>query len=398
MGCAVNKNSNVFKVDRNTNRINPLKKRRFSDLGFKERDHIQEWLVHQSNALGEDLLIIQKEFDGFDDTRERLDLLALDKAGNLVIIENKLDDSGRDVVWQSLKYTAYVSRLTKGQIVDIYQQYLVTYEGGGLSTDKICEFLEVDDIDEAVLNSGNSQRIMLVAGHFRKEVTATVLWLISRGVRIQCFRITPFSLENDVLLDIDLIIPPPEATDYMIGISSKENEEATVQGVQKERHQIRFNFWSHLLTIFRNKNIELYSNVSPTKDHWINAGSGLSGCPYSLVFGKSESRVELSFSRGDTLWNKSIFDKFYEHKDEIEHAIGKKLEWKRLDDKKSSRIVLTHSFDGFDKNNWSTIVEWMAENILLFQKVLSPYLDKYGQAMKNSHSEDSLNMEEDQME
>lgn len=398
MGCAVNKNSNVFKVDRNTNRINPLKKRRFSDLGFKERDHIQEWLVHQSNALGEDLLIIQKEFDGFDDTRERLDLLALDKAGNLVIIENKLDDSGRDVVWQSLKYTAYVSRLTKAQIVDIYQQYLVTYEGGGLSTDKICEFLEVDDIDEAVLNSGNSQRIMLVAGHFRKEVTATVLWLISRGVRIQCFRITPFSLENDVLLDIDLIIPPPEATDYMIGISSKENEEATVQGVQKERHQIRFNFWSHLLTIFRNKNIELYSNVSPTKDHWINAGSGLSGCPYSLVFGKSESRVELSFSRGDTLWNKSIFDKFYEHKDEIEQAIGKKLEWKRLDDKKSSRIVLTHSFDGFDKNNWSTIAEWMAENILLFQKVLSPYLDKYGQAMKNSHSDDSLNMEEDQME
>lgn len=385
-------------MDRNTNRINPLKKRRFSDLGFKERDHIQEWLVHQSNALGEDLLIIQKEFDGFDDTRERLDLLALDKAGNLVIIENKLDDSGRDVVWQSLKYTAYVSRLTKAQIVDIYQQYLVTYEGGGLSTDKICEFLEVDDIDEAVLNSGNSQRIMLVAGHFRKEVTATVLWLISRGVRIQCFRITPFSLENDVLLDIDLIIPPPEATDYMIGISSKENEEATVQGVQKERHQIRFNFWSHLLTIFRNKNIELYSNVSPTKDHWINAGSGLSGCPYSLVFGKSESRVELSFSRGDTLWNKSIFDKFYEHKDEIEQAIGKKLEWKRLDDKKSSRIVLTHSFDGFDKNNWSTIAEWMAENILLFQKVLSPYLDKYGQAMKNSHSDDSLNMEEDQME
>lgn len=32
------------------------------------------------------------------DTRECLDLLALDKDGNLVIIENKLDDSGRDVV------------------------------------------------------------------------------------------------------------------------------------------------------------------------------------------------------------------------------------------------------------------------------------------------------------
>ena len=71
------------------------------------------------DALGEELLIIQKEFAGFDDTRERLDLLALDKRGQLVIIENKLDDSGRDVVWQAVKYAAYCSNLTKTQIIDI---------------------------------------------------------------------------------------------------------------------------------------------------------------------------------------------------------------------------------------------------------------------------------------
>ncbi|AXI46344.1 hypothetical protein C1J03_10095 [Sulfitobacter sp. SK012] len=53
------------------------------------------------------------------------------RRGNLVVIENKLDDSGRDVTWQALKYTAYVSGLTKTQIVDIYQQYLDRYAGGG---------------------------------------------------------------------------------------------------------------------------------------------------------------------------------------------------------------------------------------------------------------------------
>lgn len=42
---------------------------------------------------------MQKEFDGFSDTRERSDLLALDKDGDLVVIENKLDDSGNDVTW-----------------------------------------------------------------------------------------------------------------------------------------------------------------------------------------------------------------------------------------------------------------------------------------------------------
>ena len=35
-------------------------------------------------VLGEELLIIQKEFDGFNDTKERLDLLALDSDGGLV--------------------------------------------------------------------------------------------------------------------------------------------------------------------------------------------------------------------------------------------------------------------------------------------------------------------------
>ena len=96
----------MFKIDKSTNRITRLQNKRFSDLGFSERNHLQEWLAYQPDAFGEELLIIQKEFDGFDDTRERLDLLALDKDGNLVIIENKLDDTGRDVGWQALKYAS----------------------------------------------------------------------------------------------------------------------------------------------------------------------------------------------------------------------------------------------------------------------------------------------------
>ncbi|AXA41638.1 hypothetical protein DLJ82_4074 [Rhizobium leguminosarum] len=69
----------MFRVDRTKNRIARLAQRRFGELALRERDHLQEWLVHQPDALGEELLIIQKEFDGFDETRERLDLLALDK-------------------------------------------------------------------------------------------------------------------------------------------------------------------------------------------------------------------------------------------------------------------------------------------------------------------------------
>ena len=102
----------MYKIDKRSNRISRLEVKRFTELGFTERNHLQEWLANEPEALGEELLIIQKEFDGFDDTRERLDLLALDKDGCLVVIENKLDDTGRDVVWQALKYASYCSSLT----------------------------------------------------------------------------------------------------------------------------------------------------------------------------------------------------------------------------------------------------------------------------------------------
>lgn len=72
----------------------------------------------------------RKEFDGFADTRERLDLLALDKEGQLVVIENRLDDPGRDVTWQVLNHAACCSSLTKAQIVGICQSYLDRHEKG----------------------------------------------------------------------------------------------------------------------------------------------------------------------------------------------------------------------------------------------------------------------------
>ena len=130
----------MFQVNRSENRLVPIERPRFSEMNLREREHLQEWLARMPEALGEELLIIQKEFDGFADTRERLDLLALDKEGHLVVIENKLDDSGRDVVWQALKYAAYCSNLTQRDIREIYQKYLDRWYSGSDAEANLCEF------------------------------------------------------------------------------------------------------------------------------------------------------------------------------------------------------------------------------------------------------------------
>ena len=191
----------MFVIDKKTNRITTIKPRKFSDLGFKERENLQEWLEYNTVAFGEELLFIQKEFDGFDDTKERLDLLALDKQGNIVVIENKLDDSGRDVTWQVLKYASYCSSLTKQQIRNIYQEYLDKNSINESSEMNIADFLDVEDFDEAQLNQ--TQRIILVSGDYRKEVTSTVLWLLNNyNLKIQCFKATPYSFEEQIFLNI----------------------------------------------------------------------------------------------------------------------------------------------------------------------------------------------------
>lgn len=381
----------MFTVDHHTNRISPVKNKSFSELGLTERKHLQEWLAYEPSALGEELLIIQKEFDGFDDTRERLDLLALDKDGNLVIIENKLDDSGRDVVWQALKYASYCASLTKAQIVDIYQQYLDKYKTS-LSADlseeslsasqRIYDFLDAPDLDEVKLNLGNSQRIILVAANFRKEVTSTALWLLGQGINVQCFKVTPHTLGEQLLINIDQIIPTPEAKELMIGISAKEAEEKSTEVVLKNRHNVRREYWELTLEAFQQSSCTLYNNISASKDHWLSAGSGFSGFSFNLIFNKSELRVELWISRSSTEDNKFIFDYLKNMQAEIDAKFGEPLEWMRLDNKKSCRIQFALKADGFNKDNWQEYGTWHLTHMTKLEQALKPPLHKAAEALK----------------
>ena len=372
----------MFKVNLSENRLVRLEKRRFTDLNLQERPHLQEWLVQTPEALGEELLVIQKEFDGFADTRERLDLLALDKEGRLVVIENKLDDSGRDVVWQALKYVAYCSSLKKAEIVEIYQTYLDQWFNGQNAAANLCEFLDVEDLDDTVLNAGNEQRLILVAANFRKEVTATVLWLIGHGVRAQCFRVLPYSFGEELLIDLQQIIPTPEAADYMIGMAAKESEEKSAKGTQKRRHELRRAFWTRTLEELRRYGVGRYENISPSKESWLGSATGVSNCGYNLIFAKSEARVELYLARSQAE-NKWIFDQLERKKKEIEERFGAEFQWHRLSDKKASRICYSHPFDGFNDENWPAMIEWLCQHIVKLEEAFSEPLARLNRRLRS---------------
>src|SRR3954471_22434504 len=92
----------------------------FAALGLYERADLQRLLRDDISALDEDLLVIAEEFGNWEDARRRIDLLALDKAGRLVVIELKRTDDGGHMELQALRYAAMVSAMGFAEVAEAY--------------------------------------------------------------------------------------------------------------------------------------------------------------------------------------------------------------------------------------------------------------------------------------
>lgn len=371
----------MFKINKSANSIQRLEQRSFASLGFRERDHLQEWIAKQPDVLGEDLLIIQKEFCGFDETQERLDLLALDKQGALVIIENKLDDSGKDVTWQALKYASYCSGLSKASITKIYQQYLDINESGSNAEDRISEFMEGQYFEELALNTGASQRVILIAAKFRKEVTSTVLWLMNFKVRLQCFRAIPYAMGDELFLNVEQIIPTQDAEDYMIGMAEKAQDDIESKIGQRNRDTLFQEFWSRLISVINSTNTSLYQNISPRSYSWISAGSGVRGVGFNFSAVKRYCRAELYIDRGDKEENEIIFDRLFEMKEQIENKFGGPLEWERLDVKRACRIKAESIGNISDRAQWEDMISFMTDAMRRLELAIKEPLRQVGEEL-----------------
>lgn len=390
----------LYTLDTANKKLKPLDITQLKQHNLTERYDLQEWLVSHPEALGEELLIIQKEFDGFDGTGERLDLLALDTKGQLVLIENKRDDSGRDAVWQALKYASYVAPFTSDDIEDVFAKYLFKnrpeypdLEPNAFDADQVKNtakilierFLEEHQetgVAISTLNPRNSQRIILVAGEFRKEVTNTALWLLDRKIDVKCVKVSPYKLGEQLLVDIQQIIPVPEASEYMVRLSRKDAEIKVIKERESSLGQLRIAYWAQLLEDFQNRNFDLFRNVNPVGAGWRSAGATIAQCNYNLIFAQKELRVELEFATSNIENNKKLFDFFYARKAEIEQSCGLQLDWRRSEDQKLSKIVVVNAVEGYDKAHWPEYIQWHFEHVQKFEQVFKPYMKDAYQVIK----------------
>ena len=207
----------MYKVDIENKKLIKLPVTRFSTLALRERFDIQEWISETPEILGEDLLIISKELRL--PSGRRLDLLAIDKQADLVVIELKRDESGSEVEWQSIKYASYCSSFTQNDIYQHFAEYLGT-------NDEDAELRIEEFIDSEPEDINKSQRILLVAKEFHSEVISAVLWLREAEINIACVRLTPHLDEAENLyINPEVIIPLPEAKDYIQKKETKQKDQ-----------------------------------------------------------------------------------------------------------------------------------------------------------------------------
>ena len=213
----------LYRVNPTTREPAALQEVDLAHLGLQERSDLQEWVATNPGIVGEDLLIIAKEFDRFDRTSERLDLLAVDTSGGLVVIELKRDDSGSDAYWQAIKYASYLRRASADKIISMLANHKqVTEEDAG---NMLLNHLNSDDLDS--LNK--YQRIILASHRFAPEVTSAALWLNEKASDknlITCVQLTPYrGDESDSLfVQANTIIPVPVEEDYEVQIGSRQSQ------------------------------------------------------------------------------------------------------------------------------------------------------------------------------
>jgi hypothetical protein len=141
---------------------------------------LETWLVANPELAGEPLLILGSQLAEFAEDKDRLDVLAIDKQGEIVLLELKVDGQFRLTDLQALAYAAGYSGMPIDHFAEILRKALerdsdpdATVE---YAKEQIVEFVDVlDEFDE--WQPSKRVRIKLVAPGYPKRVLHTVKWL-----------------------------------------------------------------------------------------------------------------------------------------------------------------------------------------------------------------------------
>jgi hypothetical protein len=143
------------------------------------------------------------------------------------------------------------------------------------------------------------------------------------------------------------------------------------------RYELRRKYWTYALPLIQKAHgIDgAFSNVSPSRDNWINGFFGTGGFYLCCVANYDAARAEVVFARSNKQENKDAFDRLFLNKAEIESKLGTSLQWNRGDDIKSSKVFIQlNNVSIENETDWLQMANFHAEWTKKFYDVVVPYI------------------------
>ena len=203
----------VYKVTRSD--FEPLERTSFERESIQERGGIQARLRDRPEILEEGLYILAEEFQDFEDSNRRIDLLALDAEGRLVVVELKRSDQDSFMDLQAIRYAGMVSGMTMEQATDAHRRHLESRGQDGTDAESRIQQQLTGDDAQADIDSTNP-RIILASGNFSNELTASALWLNKAGVSVTCVKLELYRSGDDFYMEGNRVIPLPKVEGSVI--------------------------------------------------------------------------------------------------------------------------------------------------------------------------------------
>lgn len=215
--------------------------------------------------------------------------------------------------------------------------------------------------------SGKSADIVIwVVKRAREEHRSAIEWLNNHTDENIAFFLVEIKLyqigNSDIAVKFEVVEKP---NDWTKEIKRSTSNSPTLQA--------RYDYWVAFNDyVFRdNEFAKQFNKRKASTDHWMTMSVGSSACHISINQIRKDNQIVVEWYISD---DKELFHKFHSHKTEIETEMGVKLDWRKLPNKKASRILITHSADFDNKDNWFEQFNWVMDIALKMKKAFKKYL------------------------
>jgi hypothetical protein len=228
----------------------PLALRPVAFAGRVDELTLERWIVENPDLVGEELLVLGHQLAEFEEDKDRLDILALDRFGEIVLIELKVTEDFRVTDLQAIAYAGAYAKRTSKDLAGTLERHMrkqaaapaPTANANGSAVGQapssvaatsvvtaedaraaIAAFIEIDDFSD--WQPSQHVRIKLVAPSFPRRVLQTVKWLGDvYSVRLEAITVRLFeTAPKKYSIAFERLLPLP--TEDQFDMTVREREE-----------------------------------------------------------------------------------------------------------------------------------------------------------------------------